>query len=159
MAITLYLHAFHGLLGLAFGPERQLWLALALNTTALGAWEAGARAGIGWLQERWAMRLMASACAAIATALALVAIFDSGWGIAGWLAWMAVSYAVYRHAVKDLYVLAVDALSLIAVTVAFLGKHLKWHDAAEYLLIGVVVIGLSAAAGYWLRRVAQELDA
>ena len=159
LAITLYFQTFHGLLGLAIGPERQLWLAFALNTIALALWEAAARAGVIWLQERWAVRLIATACAVIATVLALIALFDSGWGMAGWLGWMAGSYALYRHAVKDLYVLAVDALSLIVVTVAFVGKHLKWHDAAEYLLLGIVVIVMSAAAGYWLRRVAQEVDA
>jgi len=162
LAITLYFHAFHGLLGFAFGPERQLWLALGLNTIALAVWEAAARAGVMWLQERWATRLIATACGVIATVLAVETIVEwhsSRWGIAGWLAWMAASYAVYRHAVKDVYVLALDALSLIVVTAVFIGKQIRGYDAGEYLLIGLVVIGMSAAAGYWLRRVALEADA
>ena len=161
LAITLYFQAFHGLLGLAFGPERQLWLALALNAAALALWEWTARAGVAWLQERWALRLIATACAVVATVLALMSIADwhvSRWGIVGWLAWMAASYAVYRHAVKDVYVLALDALSLITVTAAFLTRVTSRSDAAAYLLIGLVVIGMSAAAGYWLRRVAAESD-
>jgi len=162
LAITLFFQTFHGVLGLAFGPERQLWLALALNAIALALWEAAARAGVVWLQERWAMRLIATACGVIVTVLALMAIFawhTSGWGIAGWLAWMMVSYAVYRHAVKDVYVLALDALSLIVVTAAFIGRQIRGYDAGEYLLIGLVVIAMSAAAGYWLRRVALESEA
>lgn len=162
LSITLYFQTFHGVLGFAFGPERQLWLAFGLNTLALAVWEAAARAGIAWLQERWAPRLIATAAAVLATVLAVLAIFDwhkSGWGAVAWLAWMAGAYAVYRHAVKDLYVLALGALSLIVVATAFLGKELRIDNAGALLLIGLAVIGMSAAAGYWLRRVAIGSEA
>jgi uncharacterized membrane protein len=159
LSITVYFQTFHGLLGLAIGPERQLWLALALNAGALALWQWAARAGVAWLQERWALRLIATACAVIATVLGMMAIGDwhvSRWGIVGWLAWMGGSYAVYRHTVKDVYVLALDALSLIAVMATLLARLTSRSDAGAYLFIGLVVIGLSAAAGYWLRRVAAE---
>jgi len=72
-------------------------------------------------------------------------------------AWLACAYGLYRRRIPDLYVLAGASLSVIVVITAFLGKHLIGHDAAgASLFIGLVVIGLSAAAGWWLKQVAKE---
>jgi uncharacterized membrane protein len=155
LAVSLYFHAFHGLLGIAFGPERQMWVLLAVNGTALIAWEITER-----LRSRWAQRLIATVAAALATALAVIAILDAGaarWINAFvWLAWAAATYAVYRGMVKDLYMLALGALSVIVVSATFVGKQMRFGDAGSFLFMGLFVIGLSAAAGYWLRRIAAE---
>jgi uncharacterized membrane protein len=162
LAITLYFQTFHSWLGVAFGPERQLWVLFAFNTLALALWEAAAAAGVKWLSERRSVRLLATASGAFATTLALVAIFGFGeysaWGIVAWLAWVAAAYASYRHRLRDLYVLAGGALSVIVVAAAFLGQHSPMHDAGSFLFIGLAVIAMSAAAGYWLRSVSAEED-
>ena len=72
---------------------------------------------------------------------------------------MGVAYYFYRHWSRDLYVLAGGALSVIVVATAFLTKALHLQDAGAFLLTGLAVIGMSAAAGYWLRNVAAEADA
>ncbi|HSN33841.1 MAG TPA: DUF2157 domain-containing protein [Ideonella sp.] len=162
LAVMLYFQAFRGLLGLAFGPERQLWVAFALNSAAAAIWEACAALGVRWLRERWAARLVATASGGTVTALAVMAIVEwhaSGGNLVAWLAWLGVAYAVYRHLVKDVYVLALGALSVITVVATFLGKRLSFNDAGALLFTGLVVIALSAAAGYWLRRVAAAQDA
>jgi uncharacterized membrane protein len=159
--VVLYFQAFRGVLGILFGPERQLWLLFGMNTLALAAWEGLAQAGLAWLRERWAARLLATASGALATALAVIDIFskdDIGVGGPVWLAWLAAAYAVYRHRIKDVYVLAGGVLSAVVVVAALLGR-LTSDTRAEsgvFLLIGLVVIGMSAAGGFWLKNVASE---
>ena len=162
LAVTLYFQAFHGLFGIVFGPERQLWVLFAVNLIALAIWEGAAAAGIAWLRERWAARLLATASGACITALAVFDIVDwsssTRWGGPGWLAWLGATYYVYRRVATDLFVLAGGVLSLIVVVATFLGRHLLEGraEAGAFLLIGMVVIGLSAAGGIWLKNVANE---
>jgi len=159
LAVTLYLQTFPGLFGLLFDAEQMLWVLLGVNTVALAAWEGAAAAGVVWLRERWATRLLATTAGTVATVLAVFAVIDeaSGWALLAWLIWLVVAYAVYRHRLRDLYVLAGGVLSLIVVLTTFLGKHLiDFDEAGGFLLIGLVVIGLSAAGGWWLRRIAVE---
>jgi uncharacterized membrane protein len=161
LSATLYFQAFNGLFGFVFGPERQLWLLFGLNSVALAAWEAAASSGAPWLASRWPARVLATASGGLITALAVMSIFE--WRVEPALAmtllavWLASGYALYRRRVPDVFILAGGMLSVITVTTAFLGKHLMRHDAASAsLFIGVVVIGLSAAGGWWLKQVAQE---
>ena len=157
LALTLYFQTFPGLFGVLFNPERLLWVLLGVNTVALAVWEGTAAAGVAWLRERWAARLLATAAGTLATVLAMYALFDEGsdWGLLAWLVWLALAYAVYRLFLRDLYVLAGGVLSLIVVLTTFLGKH--WIDnAGGILLLGLLVIALSAAGGWWLRRIAVE---
>lgn len=164
LAVVLYFQAFHGIFGVLFGPERQLWLLFGLNTVALAAWEGLAKAGVAWLRERWAPRLVATASGAMATALMLMDIFDRGvlgLGWAAWIGWMVAAYAVYRRRLKDVFVLAGGVLSAVIVAASLLMRWLSEvrFEAGALLLIGLVVIGLSAAGGLWLRNVANEGDA
>jgi uncharacterized membrane protein len=159
LAVALYFRTFPGLFGLLFSAETLLWVLLAVNTLALAVWEGAAAAGVVWLRERWAARLLATASGLCATQLAVYAIFESAssWGALAWLAWLAGAYVVYRIFLRDLFVLAGGVLSVIVVLTAFFGNHLiDWSDAGGFLLTGLLVIGLSAAGGWWLRRIATE---
>ena len=161
LAVALYFQAFPGAFSILFGPERQLWVLFGLNTLALAAWEGLAQAGLAWLRERWALRLLATASGALMTALAVIDIFGKdvfGWGGAVWLAWLAAAYAVYRRRIKDLYVLAGGVLSAVVAVAALLGRLMSdgRAEAGVFLLIGLVVIGMSAAGGFWLKNVANE---
>jgi uncharacterized membrane protein len=164
LALTLYFQVFGGIFGILFATERQLWLLFALNTAALAIWEWAAAAGVEWLRERWAARVLAAASGAFVTTLALFDILDwrsaGGFGVPAWLAWLGCAYAVYRYRIKDLFVLAGGVLSVIVVVSTFLGRHLlRIDDAFAFLFMSVVVIGLSAAGGWWLKNVAREEDA
>lgn len=160
LALSLYFRTFGWLFGLLFGPERLMWLLFALNTTALVAWEALARAGLDWLRARWALRLLAVASGALITALAVLALLDwkgtSPWALPLWLAWMAAAYAFYRHATRDVFVLAGGVLSAIVVIAVLLAKQMRFAEAGGFLFLGLVVVGLSAAGGWWLKQVANE---
>lgn len=159
LAVSLYYQAFHGLLGMLFGPETMLWTLFGLNTVALAAWEISA-IKVAWLRERWAPRLIATATGVMATMLVMWDILDEVHerttpGAAAWLAWLAIVYAVYRRRIQDVYILAGAVLSVIVVVVTFLADYFEM-DAFEFLFIGLLVIGLSAAGGWWLRRVLSE---
>jgi hypothetical protein len=160
LAVVTYFGVFGGILGVAMGPLRQLWLHFALNTAALVIWEVLGAAGVAWLRARWAARVLVTASGGLATALAVNAITDQQGtaalaGVAGWLAWLAVAYAVHRRRIPDLYVLAGGVLSVIVVVVALILQRLD-TEATTLLLTAVVVVGLSAAGAAWLRRVARE---
>lgn len=159
-AISLYFLTFGFLWGMLFAPEKLLWLLFGLNTAALAAWEILAARGLDWLRERWAVRILATASGGIITVLGLQDIVDwrasSHWGLPLWLAWIAAAYAVYRRRIKDVYVLAGGALSVIVMAIALIGKQMHWRGSGEFLFLGLLVIGMSAAAGYWLKQVAAE---
>ncbi|MGQ0512238.1 MAG: DUF2157 domain-containing protein [Betaproteobacteria bacterium] len=159
VALTLYFTTF-GFWGALFAPEKLLWVLFGLNTVALAIWEGLAAAGIDWLRERWSLRILAFASGGMATALAVLHIVDwvrgITWGVPAWLAWMAVAYGTYRHWTRDLFVLAGGVLSLTVVTATFLGKQMRFDSAGSLLFIGLVVIGISAAGGFWLKQVANE---
>ncbi len=62
---------------------------------------------------------------------------------------------------RDLFILACGVLSLIIVITVFLSKSLLNHggDAGIFLLIGLLVIGMSAAGGSWLKALSAEEEA
>ncbi len=161
VALALYFSTFRGLWGWMFSMEEQLFLALALNTTAWVLWELGAMR-FHWLAERWAVRLLALASGFVATSLMMQTIFDwhdsSGWISAIYPLWMAALYYVYRNRLADLFMLAGGCLSLIVVVTSLLARALLDHaDAGGFLLIAFAVIGMSAAAAVWLKRVNAEM--
>jgi len=163
LAVALYFDARPGVFGVLFGTQHQLWILFAINSAAVLVLEWVRARGAGWLERRWSIQLAGTASGALITALAMMAIFGWRWrpvsalAVPVWIAWLALVYWVYRKRTLDLYLLAGAALSVIVVTASFLAKHLLKHDAAgAWLLIGVVVIALSALAGWWLRETGRE---
>lgn len=153
LATVLYFQAFHSLFDVVFGPQRQIWMLFAMNTAALAAWELLGHS------ERWAARIVASASGTLAATLAIFDVFDdkhSAWGVLAWALWLAAAYVVYRRHLKDIFVLAGGALSAIVVVAALLTRHMRMTDAGTFLFIGLLVIGMSAAAGFWLKNIAAE---
>ena len=159
LATIFYYRTFGGLFGLLFSPMQSLWILFALNTLALVAWQIIAARG---KRDQWAIRILATASGGLITTLALYFLVEmhssSGWALPVWFAWLAIAYLVYRHIVLDVYVLAGGVLSIIVVVTAWLGRiMIKSGDSAGALLfIGLVVIGLSAAGGWWLKQVVNE---
>jgi hypothetical protein len=164
LAVSLYYRTIAGPIGFLFGSETLWWILVGVNTAALALWELAASRGLPWLTERWAPRVVATASAGFITLLAVWAIIDRrGDGVGaciGYVVWQAGAYAVYRHRLRDLYLLALGVLSLVIVFAVFLAHHLARHgDAGAFLLVGMAVLGLSAAGGWWLRTVAGEVEA
>lgn len=161
LTVGLYLQTFPGVLGSMIGSSRAVWALFVLNTLALAVWELAVTRGTEWLQARWAPRLVAVLVGFAATFLGLWAIFESSdvgpLAFPAYLVWLGTMYFYYRHRVRDLFMLAGGALSAIVVVSAFLGDTLLDRaEAGGFLFIGLVVIGMSAAAAWWLKQVASE---
>lgn len=163
LALGFWFSTFGNWLGIPFVHERQTWIHLVFNSAALALWEWRAAAGVAWLGQRWAGRLLATAGGAFASALAMFDVFDREFGLGlgqlGWLAWLALTWFVYRYRIRDLFVLAMAVLSTIVVTATLLSRLMRFEHAGTFLVIGLIVIAMSALGGWWLRRVAREMEA
>lgn len=160
LAAVLY-HRTFGVGGLIFRVDTELfWLLLGINSAALVLWES-LRRFLPWLDESWALRVVAVGCGVPATFLALYSIFDNdvSAGLAlGWLVFAAALFFYYRRIRLDVFMLAGGCLSGIVVSVAFIAHSLsrEFHEAGTFLLLALVIIGLSSAAAIWLRHVSRE---
>lgn len=163
LALVLYCQTFGWFFRFAFDKASVWWMLFCLNTLALCVWEGFASAGIEWLRERWATRVLAVASGATITALALWAVFDfeKEWlgTLPAYLAWLAAAYFGYRHWKRDVFVLAGGVLSVIIVVTALLCKALLSHthdSGSAFLFIGMAVLGMSTVGAMWLKSVAKE---
>jgi uncharacterized membrane protein len=165
LSLLLYFQTFprfFGLIGLLFSPETLLWSFFLFNTIILFCWEAAARCRVKWLTERWSVRVLAVASGGLITALAIWSILD--FRAVGFYAllvhaiWLAAAYFYYRCRFMDLFVLAGGVLSVIIVVATGLSRLLLSHGDSAFalLVIGMAVIGMSAAGGLWLKAIAVE---
>lgn len=146
---------------IGFDLEPLLWSLFALNGLALAAWEAAHRRGLAWLRDEWPPRLVAMASAAMATALMIWAIVGgeprAPLAALAYAAWAAAFHLWYRRIRPDLFMLAVGLLSLIVTVATFLSDQLiQGRTSGGFLVIGLVVIGLSAGGALWLKSVARD---
>lgn len=161
VSIVLYCLTFRGMFGIVFGSDSGLlWLTFLFNTLVFIAWQLLSIRWL-WLLERWAIRLLAVGSGVPLTWLVLFSIFDHRVvnDFAGliWVLWLVAMYYVYRKVKLDLFILAVCCLSGITVTVSFLSKHMLQHgDAAAFLLLACLVIGMGGGAAFWLKNIHQE---
>ena len=159
LAVALYYQVRADVFLTVFSLHDPGWCLLGVNTAALAAWEALALKGIAPSHLRWGQRLLSLAVTGIVTVLAVLDILHErqagAWGAAAWLAWLVPAYVVYHRPIRDLFVLALGMLSVVGVTAVFLVKHLSF-EASTFLLVGLVVIAMSAAGAWWLKALAME---
>ncbi len=161
---VLYYRTFDGLWGFMLWSDIGLyWLLMTINIPALIVWELLSKKLL-WLNEAWAVRLIAVGCGIPATWLALYNIFEDGvtaWPLLVWLLFSAALFFYYRKIKVDLFMLAGGCLSGIVVIVAFAANFLlrDLDEAGIFLLLALLIIGLSSAAAIWLRKVHREQQA
>ena len=159
-AIVLYYQTFRGIFWFVSGSETgMLWLTFIFNTLLLAVWEF--LSGIWqWLSERWAIRLLAIGSGVPLTWLVLLSILTpKGGPLPGpaWVIWLALMYFIYRKKRPDLFMLAGCCLSVITVTVSFLGWHmLKSNSASAFFILTVLISAMGAGAAFWLKNVHKE---
>jgi uncharacterized membrane protein len=163
LAVTFYFQAFRGFFGILSSDTSVVWTLTALDTLALIAWELAASRRYSWMQDRWPARVLAVASGTAVTLLAMWGIFESAdaspFAIPAYVAWLVAAYVYYRRQTRDLFVLAGGVLSLIVFVTSWLSHvMLRSGDAGSFLLIGVVVIAMSAAGAWWLKGIATETD-
>ena len=161
VSIISYYLTFRGIFGFVFSSESaMLWIAFLFNTLAFIAWQLLATIW-QWLEERWAIRLLAVGSGVPLTWLVIFSIFDqrevAGYPGLAWALWLVAMYYIYRKVKLDLFMLAGCCLSTITVSVSFLGKHMLRHgEAGAFLLLAFIVIGMGGGAALWLKNIYRE---
>jgi len=160
LACYLYAETFRGLLGFLFKSEELLAFFLALNTVFIILLETGFSSQLRLLNNRIAAQLTLFSTGTIATWLALWAIFDDTffqWAGAAYVIWILIALWYYRCRQLDLFALSGIATSLIITSNALFFSDLDHNFNEEvFLLISISIIGMSTAAGIWLKRLHQE---
>lgn len=148
-------------LGVTFTDTDLALLAVALNVAALSMYELLAPK-LEWCAGRWMPRVLALAVLATLTVPVIHAIFDhhSGmlsvrWAPVVWALLSAVGFFVYRNVKHDLFMLAALLLEAIVIVSSFLIERLHFNDAGSMLLLSLLVVMMTGASVYWLRRTAQ----
>jgi uncharacterized membrane protein len=140
-----------------------------LNGVALALREYFVLKKYEWLRVRWTRVVLAIATLLImlipiiawivAPNRATQSIILSG--IIG-LAGHAVAYVVYRHKLPDMWSLAATVLSgcLIVEVAGFkiLSEMFRIADAAMFLLVGLMTLGVFTSAIIYLRKIAQHME-
>jgi len=145
------------------------WLFL-LDAVALLAWEVGASRGLAWLKSRWIPRLIALAvfAALLWPVFSFITAVREGQaeGMAVivapilYLGFILLAGWLYGAKIKDLFILTVGALSLIAVITYALAQMLNIFegDALTFLLLGIFLIIQAGVAVLGLRWVANSWE-
>ena len=148
-------------LGFVFVDADLALLATALNLAALLVYETLTER-IEWLSGRWMPRLIMLAILAILLPPVMRAIFEENSKMLSvqlsplaWLGLTAMGVWAYRNWRHDLFMLAALALEAIVIMTAFLIDGLNVHSAIALLFLSLVVVLMTGAAVYWLRRTAQ----
>jgi len=162
IALSLYIDSFGLPLALFLSADGNLWGALfLLNSIALTALELSSQR-FTYLSPRWLARIIASLAGFMITFIVIDNIMDSHdtsvFPLVFWGIFIVSLYVVYRHLRHDLFMLAGGCLSSIVIIVTFAIQSLS-EDFIEafFLLISVLIIGLTSLATMWLKKVNKEM--
>lgn len=162
VSIYLYFTTFGNWFWSLFSPAEQMfWAGFVFNAAVLGGWELLARR-FSWLDERWAIRIVALLGGSAITMLMVFMIFGRKDANIASVPVYALSgvllYYFYRRIIPDLFMLAAGCLSGIVVVTSFAAKVLIGDNAQSqgFLLLALIVIAMGAGSAYWLRNVQRE---
>jgi uncharacterized membrane protein len=149
-----------------FGLFHALFLFLAvLNGLALAGYEYGVARGWDWLEGRWIRWLVWLSVLMWLTIPTLAFILDpdaSNGSLIGAIALAGVlpaGYYFYRHRAADLACLAFAVMAGCIVVLTLIGKGVFEFsdDAPAFLLFGLIVLGVSTAAAFFLRKLSKAI--
>ena len=129
-----------------------------LNTIALVIWESLSNKW-KWLDERWAMRLLALGGGTNITWLAIYVIIEGHdmLSLLIWIIWIISFYLVYRNIKRDLFMLSEIALSSIVVVTTLVIKTMSDSmDFGSLLVVAILIVGMGAGAAFWLKKIQKE---
>lgn len=165
LSTLLYFQTFPGAFGLLlpYWDTGMYWMLFLLNTLALVLWEWAATRW-SFMNQRWAIRLVALGSGYTITWLALISIVENALTepaglLAGiiWLIWLAGMGGIYRYRIRDLFMLTGGSLSAIVVVTTFLARHMLEGDpVGAFLLLALVVMGAGSGSLIWLKRLYRE---
>ena len=139
----------------------------ALNAFALVSWEFFQRRELPWMRGRSFPRIIAVFALVPIAISTLIFIFAMGaeyyWGIRYvspvlFAIFTLLALYYYSRKMLDMFILAVSLLALIVIVTSLLARVI--HTGFEmFFLLSILVIGQSAAAAHWLRKVRKSWEA
>jgi uncharacterized membrane protein len=139
-------------------------LIFAMNAAGLALWEIFSRRKVRWLMGRWIPRTILSIGFFFLVVPLILLIVDRHsfeddsaaaflpllyLGASGFVLW------VYQVRLYDLYMIAAVLLSLIVLITVFFAEAIG-NDFGGFLVLSILIVGLSAAAAAWLRNIARS---
>ncbi len=137
---------------------KQFGSLFLLNTIALVIWESLSNKW-KWLDERWAVRLLALGSGTNITWLAIYVIIEGHdmLSLLIWIIWIISFYLVYRNIKRDLFMLSEIALSGIVVVTTLVIKTISDSmDFGSLLVVAILIVGMGAGAAFWLKKIQKE---
>lgn len=161
LSIHLYYQAMPNASLLLFSSDNAaFWLMFAFNAFALTCWE--------WISHvkkvksrRWPQCLLALSVGIPISWLCFYQIVNQQSLLSApaitWLTVILLLHYVYRYRLPDLFILAASCLSVIIMLTTWLAVEIFAEAHAEsYLILALLVTGLTTAAVSWLRAVQKE---
>ncbi len=162
LSIFLYFTTFGSFFGFVLVSDTDvLWALFVFDSVVLLIWERLSNRW-EWLDERWAVRLIAIVSGYSITWLVIEALFThkaNGLPWLVWSGWMLCIYLAYRNFKQDLFMLAGIALSGMVVITSSMTKSL-FHDMdiGGLFVLAMLVIGMGSGAAVWLRNIHREFQ-
>jgi uncharacterized membrane protein len=135
-----------------------------LNVIGLALWEFFSARKVSWLAGRWIPRFCASLGLFVLMIPLVLSIVERhafrDHADLTLLLWLLYGSSVtivawfYRMRVFDLYMIAIMLLSLIILAAVFFANTLG-SDYTGFLFLSLLIVGMSAGAAMWLRRIAK----
>lgn len=159
ISILLYYNVRGGLFLFAFRSDEILYLLIFIfNVASWITWEISAKR-FNWLNERWAIRVIASISGFAITLLLINVIFGSSrYGVLStflYLLFIGASGFIYRKKIPDLFILAGTCLSAIIITTLFFSNILfkNGDEIGAFLFMTLLLIGMATGATVWLKKI------
>jgi len=135
------------------------------NSIALAAREYGAARGLEWLENRWTRHLLWLSVLTylmIPTLAMVVGEFGHGEvvGAVAFTLTLVTGHVYFRHLRPDFPLVGLNVLAVCIVLLTLVGKLLfEWSDdAIAFLGFGLIVLGVSSVAAFYLRHVAKVIN-
>ena len=171
LAFILYLNISTSIFGFLINNEVIARLLVAINTLLLVAFESykyffakqntrNENHDRNTIQYKRVIQVLILLAGMAVFLIAFSAIFSSKPSISDlvfYAVWMTLIYLYYRYRSPDLFIIASGALSVGAIFISVLINGIgSSFDEGAFLLVSFSIIGLSTAAGIWLKKLAKE---
>lgn len=163
LTIMLLLNVRYGFFGLLFQNERNLLFYAFLNAIAGISFEYFYQSKFKLITTRIAAQVAIVASMIAFTWVAIYSVFDShknGLDILFYIAWMSVIFYAYRIKTIDVLVLSSWVVSGIIFILVVITRLIDTDfDGGAFLLLGLLIIGLSTIGVKWLMTLLKEVNA
>jgi len=164
LSFVLYLNISTSVFGFLLDEQIGARLLVMINSLLLVTFESYTQISKSPASKnKRAIQLLAVLAGMAIFALAFEAIFSSKPSVVDlifYALWMALIYLYYRYRSPDLFIIAAGTLSLGAILICLLIDTLEFSfGEGAFLLVSFSIIGLSTAAGIWLKKLAREFKA